>query len=210
MAWLPPISRRCVIVNVGKARGAYQRLLECGESRFDRGACGDEPEALSASERRGASPFVGKAKCVECHSGPRPSDEKFHEVGLKPELAATVFIDMNERGASVGLAAALNDSLNSKGIFSDQDDGRLQSELPSQLEGAFRTPKLRCISKRPSFMHTAHLRTLEDVVAFFDPGRLSGRKRDRSAWVICGPTNGPGRFPVVAVWTGSGGSDSEY
>ena len=38
------------------------------------------------------------------------------------------------------------------------------------LRGAFRTPTLRCASKRPSFMHTGQLRSLEQVVAFFDRG----------------------------------------
>jgi cytochrome c peroxidase len=85
-------------------------------------------------------------------------------------LVATVFIDMDDRGASAGLADALADPLNSKGVFSDGDDGRLPLALDASLEGAFRTPKLRCLSKRPSFMHTAQLRTLQEVVSFFDRG----------------------------------------
>jgi cytochrome c peroxidase len=42
--------------------------------------------------------------------------------------------------------------------------------VPPVTEGAFRTPTLRCVARRPSFMHTAQLRTLADVVAFFDRG----------------------------------------
>jgi cytochrome c peroxidase len=159
-----------VVVNLGKALGAYQRLLSCGESRFDRWVRGDDPTALTPAEQRGAELFVGKGKCVDCHSGPFFSDERFHNVGLKPELVATVFIDTNDPGASVGLLAAQKDPVNSQGSFSDGNDGRLPGVLDGTLEGAFRTPKLRCISKRPSFMHTGHLRTVNDVVSFFNRG----------------------------------------
>jgi cytochrome c peroxidase len=81
-----------VVVNIGKALGAYQRLLTCGPSRFDQWLHGDV-SALSRAEQRGAAIFAGKGQCVNCHSGPYLSDEKFHNVGLKPELVATVFID---------------------------------------------------------------------------------------------------------------------
>jgi len=36
------------------------------------------------------------------------------------------------------------------------------------MAGAFRTPSLRCDATHPSFMHTGQLRTVADVIAFFD------------------------------------------
>ena len=48
-------------VNVGKALGAYERLLTCGPSRFDRWAHG-EAAALTHAEQRGAALFVGTSK----------------------------------------------------------------------------------------------------------------------------------------------------
>ena len=56
---------------MGKALGAYERLLTCGPSRFDRWLRG-EPTALSDSERRGAQLFVGRAQCVCLPLGPLP------------------------------------------------------------------------------------------------------------------------------------------
>src|SRR6478735_8665760 len=159
-----------VVVNVGKAIGAYERLLWCGRSRFDRWALGEDPNALTAQEQRGAALFVGKAKCVDCHSGPFMSDERFHNVGLKPEVVATVFIDSPDSGARAGLSALLSDPLNVKGRFSDGDDGRIPASVEPNMETAFRTPKLRCASKRPSFMHTAQILSLDAVVAFFNGG----------------------------------------
>ncbi len=158
-----------VVVNLGKALGAYQRLLDCGPGRFDAWMSGDET-ALSASEQRGAQLFIGAGQCVNCHSGPFLSDQQFHNVGLRPAAVAVVFIDQDDSGASLGLAAALADPLNSLGKFSDGDDGRLPASVPTEMLGAFRTPTLRCVARRPSFMHTGQLKTLTDVVAFFTRG----------------------------------------
>lgn len=158
-----------VVVNFGKALGAYQRLLTCGAGAFDRWSHGDVA-ALSRAEQRGAALFVGKGQCVGCHSGPYLSDQRFHNTGLSPATVAAVFVDKNDRGAAVGLARALADPLNVRGAYSDGNDGRLPDPVPASAEGAFRTPTLRCVSRRPSFMHTGQFRTLEEVVAFFDRG----------------------------------------
>lgn len=158
-----------VIVNVGKAMGAYQRLLECGTSRFDRWIEGDA-SALTNSEKRGAVLFVGRAKCISCHSGPFLSDEKFHNVGMKAEAVATVFLNASDPGAGDGLPQMKEDPLNVAGSFSDGDDGRIPATIGPEFAGAFRTPRLRCVSQRPSFMHTAQMMTLDKVVAFFDRG----------------------------------------
>jgi cytochrome c peroxidase len=158
-----------VIVNVGKALAAYERTLACGPSRFDAWVRGDG-SALSRSAQRGALLFVGKGQCVGCHSGPYLSDQKFHNVGLQPITVQQAFIDANDRGAATGIAAALLDPVSSRGSFSDGNDGRLPSAVSSEMEGAFRTPGLRCVSRRPSFMHTGQIRTLLAVVQFFDRG----------------------------------------
>jgi cytochrome c peroxidase len=158
-----------VLVNVGKALGAYERRLSCGPARFDSWMHGRR-EALTRSEKRGAELFVGRARCVSCHSGPYFSDQNFHNVGLKPGIVAVVFTDENDRGAARGLSEARLDPLNVRGQFSDGDDGRLAPTARKDLEGAFRTPTLRCAARRPSYMHTGQLRTLDDVVAFFARG----------------------------------------
>ena len=158
-----------VVVNMGKALGAYERLLTCGAGRFDQWMHG-QPEALSPSEQRGAQLFVGRGKCVSCHSGPFMSDQSFHDVGLQPAPVAVAFIDADDQGAETGLALAISDPLNVRGAFSDGDDGRLPSSVSAGMNGAFRTPTLRCVTRRPSFMHTGQLSSLAAVVAFFASG----------------------------------------
>ncbi len=130
-----------VVRNAGKAIAAYERLLTCGPSRVDAWVYGDS-EALTDAEVRGLTLFTGKAACAACHSGPFLTDQKFHNVGLAPQLVAEVFIDRDDPGAN-GVAGPL---------------------------GAFRTPSLRCVGMRPSFMHTGHMRTLRQVVGFFNRG----------------------------------------
>lgn len=158
-----------VVVNVGKAIGAYERLLTCGQSRFDRFMHGDR-SALSRAEQRGAALFVTRGHCIDCHNGPFLSDERFHNVGLRPEVVATVFLDDGDRGAGEGLGIAIASPLNVEGMYSDGDDGRLPEAVTPAHEGAFRTPRLRCVSGRPAFMHTGQMRTLEEVVSFFNRG----------------------------------------
>jgi cytochrome c peroxidase len=158
-----------VTVNAAKAIAAYQRQLRCGASRFDAWIDGDDA-ALSDSEQRGAALFVGKARCATCHSGANLTDNQFHNVGLSPTHVAQAFVDDGDEGAEVGLAGLATDPLNVKGEFSDGDDGRLPSSVPKSMAGAFRTPSLRCDAKHPSFMHTAQLRTVAEVVAFFSAG----------------------------------------
>jgi cytochrome c peroxidase len=81
-----------------------------------------------------------------------------------------VFIDQNDHGALNGLTTANADPLNSRGKFSDGDDGRLPTAIASSLEGTFRTPILRCSALRPTFMHTGQLKGLASAVAFFAKG----------------------------------------
>ncbi len=158
-----------ILVNVGKAMAAYQRLLSCGPGPFDAWVHGDET-ALGRAEQRGAALFVGKARCTSCHSGPYFSDERFHNVGLRPGVVGTVFLGADDPGASVGIPLAKADPLSSRGAYSDGDDGRLPDEVGPGLLGAFRTPRLRCVAERPSFMHTGHVGSLADVIDFFDRG----------------------------------------
>lgn len=158
-----------VVIDAGKALGAYERLLSCGKSRFDDWMHGDKT-ALTRAEQRGAALFVGAGRCASCHSGPFLSDEEFHNVGLRAQRVATTFINPNDRGVAEGYPLLAADPLNTKGIFSDGDDDRVPAGAPKNAEGSFRTPRLRCVAQRPSFMHTGQQMTLEQVVAFFSAG----------------------------------------
>lgn len=160
-----------VVVHVGKALAAYLRRLSCGPGRFDAWLAGDD-DALSEEERAGAEVWV-EAGCAGCHAGPYFSDQRFHNVGVPGGVVPFTGVDTrDDPGLEAVHATLLADPLNSRGPYSDGDDGRLDT-LPSRPEdrlGAFRTPTLRCLSRRPSYMHNATFRSLEDVVRFFSEG----------------------------------------
>src|SRR6185503_10038010 len=114
--------------------------------------------------------FIGKARCVTCHSGPHLSDQKFYNLGLEEKPTRAIIFNGNDRGAAADLTKAAADPLGIHGVYSDGDDGRMPASVPPDYEGAFRTPTLRCVGKRPSFMHSGLLHSLEEVVAFFNRG----------------------------------------
>ena len=158
-----------VVVNAGKAIAAYERLLSCGPSRFDAWVNGDA-SALDEAEQRGLKIFIGRGKCASCHSGPFFSDQRFHNTGLRETVTKEGILNGNDHGAATDLPMAVSDPVGILGPYSDGDDGRLPADIGSEYEGAFRTPTLRCVAQRPTYMHSGTMDTLEQVVAFFSRG----------------------------------------
>jgi cytochrome c peroxidase len=66
--------------NIELALATFQRTIVAGEAPFDQWVRGDET-AIDAAAKRGFNLFVGKAHCVECHSGPAFTDSSFHDIG---------------------------------------------------------------------------------------------------------------------------------
>jgi cytochrome c peroxidase len=186
-----------VVVNAGKAIAAYERLLTCGPGRFDAWAHGDQ-SALSDSEQRGYAIFVGKGQCVGCHSGPYFSDQKFHNLGLAEGKTRAGVLNGDDHGAATDLVSAVEDPLGIASRYSDGDDGRMPQKLGAELDGAFRTPTLRCLTARPTFMHSGLLHSLTEVVAFLDRGGdPSGSHPGSSALVPLG-LSAPEKADLVA------------
>ncbi|NBJ13028.1 cytochrome c peroxidase [Microvirga arsenatis] len=67
--------------NILKALAAFQRTLVSPETKFDRWVKGND-DALDQDEMAGFRLFVGRARCVSCHTGWRFTDEAFHDIGL--------------------------------------------------------------------------------------------------------------------------------
>lgn len=64
--------------HVAMALSAYQRTLLCGDTPFDK-------KTLSGDAQAGHDLFMGKAKCVVCHTPPHFTDGLFHNLGLGGE-----------------------------------------------------------------------------------------------------------------------------
>jgi len=70
--------------NLLKALAAYQRTLVSPKTRFDQWVEGDEG-ALTEQEKAGFDLFIGKARCINCHTGFAFTDHSFHDIGLPSE-----------------------------------------------------------------------------------------------------------------------------
>lgn len=163
-----------VFANIGKSLAAFERSIRHQETRFDRFAkalaAGGTPEgeaALDETERLGLKLFIGRANCVTCHTGPRFSDEHFHNTGVPqpPELP-------EDSGRAAGIAKALADPFNCLGRYSDakpEQCGELRfvaKDDPLMLR-AFKTPSLRGAVSRPPYMHSGQIAKIEDVVEHY-------------------------------------------
>ncbi len=100
-------------------------------------------EALSEQDREGMLIFRGKGNCTACHLGPTFTDERFHNTGV-----------------------AWRD-----GRLLDQ--GRFKLTGNAEHRGAFKTPTLREVGRTAPYMHDGSLKTLDEVIGFYNNG---GRK----------------------------------
>lgn len=161
-----------VFANIGKAIAAFERTIAHEESRFDRFAeaivAGREPEgdaAFSALEIEGLKLFVGKANCIDCHNGPRFTDDFFHNTGV-PAVPGLP----RDLGRAQATAKVLDDPFNCLGPYSDAGDEHACDELrfmvvdSHEMVRAFKTPSLRGAASRPPYMHSGQIATLEEVI----------------------------------------------
>ncbi len=166
-----------IFANFGKAIQAFLRLNVSRNAPFDRYMAGDYTQ-LSASAKAGLGLFIGKAGCVNCHSGPLFSDSKFHNTGL---AASGVHIAPDETGRYDAIPAVLSGEFNSNTVFSDdQNSGRLTDDAGEITDldaaatpdpvtiGQWRTTQLRNVGKTAPYMHTGQLATLTEVVQFYN------------------------------------------
>jgi len=72
------------------AMGAFIRTLITNKAPFQDYLKGDQ-EAITASQKKGALLFFGKAKCVTCHNGPSFSAMDFYALGTKDMYELNVF-----------------------------------------------------------------------------------------------------------------------
>ena len=96
--------------------------------------------ALNGEQQLGLKLFRGAANCVACHVGTNLTDERFHNTGTGWKEGRWV------------------------------DEGRAAVSHDEADRGAFKTPSLREVSRVAPYMHDGSLKTLEEVVDFYDKG----------------------------------------
>ena len=105
--------------------------------------------ALTALEQRGLDLFQGRARCARCHSGALLTDESFHNTGIAWRTGEPA------------------------------DSGRALVTRRATDIGAFKTPTLRQVGLTAPYMHDGSLRTLGEVIDFYDRGGHPNPNLDR-------------------------------
>lgn len=124
---------------IAQALASYQRSLLPRNNRFDLFLQGRQ-QLLSDQQLHGLHLFRGKARCMNCHSGPALSDNRFHNLGL------TYYGRRYE------------------------DLGRYLVSGRAEDVGAFRTPSLRQVSRTGPWMHNGLFRQLEGILNLYNAG----------------------------------------
>ena len=120
----------------GKALAVFIRVAVSRDAPFDRWNAGDDT-AISAEARAGLDLFMGKGRCIACHSGPMFTDYDFHNLSL---------VRTDDDGQVI-------------------DEGRARVTGLAADFGRFLTPSLRHVTKTSPFFHDGAEVALVNVIA---------------------------------------------
>jgi cytochrome c peroxidase len=158
---------------LGEAMASWQRTMIAANCAFDRWRYGGEAGALSQEARDGFELFTGKAGCGACHLVGEEhalfTDEQFHNTGVGIEgsnARESVQVEVAP-GVTLPFSGEVIESLEAP---RPPDLGRFEVTLDPGDLGRFKTPGLRNVALTAPYMHDGSLRTLEEVVRFYDRG----------------------------------------
>lgn len=158
---------------VKQAIASFERTVLAGNSAFDRYQYGGDKQAMSQAAIRGLQVFNGQGRCVSCHTISQSyalfTDNRFHNLGIGFEriqqdvkTLATTFSQAKAKGIDVDVAVLTNKNTSELGRFAVSDEWRDM--------GSFKTPTLRNITLTPPYMHDGSLKTLPEVIEFYNNG----------------------------------------
>lgn len=131
--------KRITMPRVAQAIAAYERSLVPRSNRFDRFLEGRR-DLLTDGQLWGLHLFRTQARCMNCHSGPALTDNRFHNLGLH--------FYGRER----------------------EDLGRYRVTGDPADSGKFRTPSLRNVGRTGPYMHSGGFMELRGVVNMYNAG----------------------------------------
>jgi cytochrome c peroxidase len=162
---------------IAQALASYERTLLVANSPFDRWYYGKQHEALSPEAQAGFRLFIGRARCVTCHTITDQSalftDQAFHNTGLgwynsmvraqsltptRVQLAPGIFTEV-----PLEVIASVSEP-------SQADLGRYEVTLVPTDLWRYKTPTLRNVALTAPYMHDGSLSSLEAVVRVYNRG----------------------------------------
>jgi len=175
--------REASMETVGMAIASYERTLNSAASPFDRWYYGKDKKALDAQAQQGFKLFTGKAQCSGCHTIDAQfalfTDNGFHNTGIgyvgamggtagkrRVQIAPGTFVEVEREVIAVVSGGKENDL------------GRYEVTQRPEDRWKYRTPSLRNIALTAPYMHDGSLRTLAEVVRFYDQGGHANENLD--------------------------------
>jgi len=165
---------------VVKAIASFERTLISGNSRFDQYYFGRDRTQLSESAARGLRIFRRKGNCANCHeisfNNALFMDNDFYNIGVgfdKIKDQVKDIISSIKAGEKLNLISAKQVEL-----------GRFNVTYVIDDIGKFKTPTLRNISLTAPYMHDGSIKTLEEVVEYYDKGGDKNRYIDAAIFPL--------------------------
>lgn len=156
-------------VQIAQAIASFERTLVAGNSAFDRYLFGRNRQALTMGEARGMRLFRRKGNCANCHeiSGKDAlfMDNRFYNLGVsfnKVNSQISDFLQTLRAGGNADKYAFTAAQRAELGRFN-------VTHIIADI-GKFKTPTVRNIALTAPYMHDGSLKTLEDVVEYYDKG----------------------------------------
>jgi len=155
----------------GSVRNAipeYLKTLTSRGSAFDTGK-------MSDAAQRGFALFKGKAGCAQCHAGPRFTDDTPHNTGVpeNPDIWSNPM-----RHLTYVTFAKFMGIENYMNIRRDVGAHVRTQKVDGSNIGKFMTPTLRELTYTAPYMHNGTIKTLEDVVVFYNQGGGGDANKD--------------------------------
>ncbi|MFQ5956122.1 MAG: cytochrome-c peroxidase, partial [Kiloniellales bacterium] len=154
--------------SVRKAIPEYLKTLTSRGAPFDKGT-------MSASAERGFALFKGKARCAQCHAGPRFTDDQPHNLGVpeNPEI----WSDPRRHVTFVTYAMFMGVE-NYMNVRRDVGAHVRSHKADGSDIGKFMTPSLRELKYTAPYMHNGVFKTLAEVIAFYNAGGGDDANKD--------------------------------
>lgn len=151
---LPPLERYSR-ESGGLAIAAYVRTLLANQAPWQKWLQG-ESEAMNNQEKRGATLFMSKGKCYECHNGPALSSDSFYSFGLA---------NMRESGGVI----------NDEEDFQEREKGRGDFTKNSNDDYKFKVPTLYNLRDAKFYGHGSSFSSIRDIIAYKNNGVKQNR-----------------------------------
>jgi cytochrome c peroxidase len=159
---------------IAAALTAYIKTLTPPATSFEEGT-------LNEQELRGEKLFQGKGGCIECHGGPDFTDNLVHNTGVPQVTFKSPFrsasdpaVTSNDLGApppppdpgcnATPLPAGCDPPITTPGLPCPPANQVVRGRCSAFIN----TPQLRDLANTAPYMHNGSMKTLEDVVNFYN------------------------------------------